>query len=562
MTTIHAVDLYAGGGGTSTGLALACKELGLEVDLTAINHWKEAVETHKANHPWANHLCMEVEQAIPRKIVKGGHLDILVASPSCVYHSRAAGGRPKNEQDRASPWHILRWLEELDVDSLLVENVPEFSGWGPLDAEGNPIKELKGTTYRAWLMAVESLGYTVEARVLNAADYGAPTSRSRIFVAARKGEATIRWPKPTHRKEGKGRRRWRPAKEIIDWSIEGKSIFTRKKPLSPNTIRRIVEGLKRFGGEELQPFIIQMEHGGSLKDMDKPLPTITTAKGGSMAVVRPEAFLLSQGSNGAPKAVSRDPVPAILTGGKHAFVQPFILSQASGGAPRPVDKPAPTITGGGAHALVDAFIIPHFGERKTQRPRTHSIDDPLPAATSHGAGSLVSATIIKYHSGRRDGGRKRAYSVEEPLKTIDTSNRLGIARSFILPVEGFHQEGGRTHNPARSVETPLGTITQRGYGGVVQPFLAEYYGNSAVQSVDEPLPTVPTKDKFALVQPVHNGFALDIKFRMLEVHELAAAMQFPKSYIFMGTKAERIKQIGNAVVVGVAYKLTRSLLEN
>ena len=523
---IHAVDLYAGGGGTSSGLALACKELGLKVDLTAINHWKQAVETHQANHPWANHLCMEVEQAVPRKVVPSGHLDILVASPSCVYHSRAAGGRPKNEQERASPWHILRWLEELDVDSLLVENVPEFSGWGPLDAKGHPIKELRGSTYNAWFSAVKSLGYTAEARVLNAADYGAPTSRQRIFVAARKGEKAVRWPRPSHKRDGKGRKKWRAAKEVIDWSIEGRSIFARKKPLSPKTIRRIIEGLKRFGGEELQPFIIQMEHGGSLRDIGDPLPTITTAKGGSMAVVKPEAFLLSQGSNGAPKAVSKDPVPAILTGGKHAFIQPFILSQASGGAPRPTDMPAPTIVGGGAHALVsadiieeDAFLVPNFGERRTQRPRTHSVDDPLPAPTSHGAGAL--------------------------------------ARPFLLPVRGFF---GR--NTPKSVEAPLGTITQRGYGSVVQPFIAEYYGNSDVQSVEEPLPTVPTKDKFALVQPIHNGYVLDIKFRMLEVHELAAAMQFPKGYIFTGNKAERIKQIGNAVVVGVAYKLTRSLLGN
>lgn len=447
--TADVVDLYAGGGGTSTGVALACKKLGLDVNLTAINHWPEAVETHKANHPWAKHLCMEVEQAIPREVVPGGRLDLLVASPSCVYHSRAAGGRPKKEQERASPWHILRWLEELDVDSLLVENVPEFSGWGALDGEGRPIKELRGTTYRAWFSAIESLGYTAEARVLNAADYGAPTSRSRIFIAARKGRGvTIRWPKPTHSQDGKGKRKWRAAKSIIDWSLEGNSIFGRKKDLSPNTIRRIIEGLKRFGGEGLQPFIIQMEHGGS-----------------------------------------------------------------------PVD---------------------------------------------------------------------------EPLKTIDTSNRMGLARPFLLPVRGYFGK-----NTPKSVEAPLGTITQRGYGGVVKPCiirltdaaqvrgssrsieeepvpslatnnhvalaegcLVQYNGNSKAQSVNDPVPTIPTKERFALVRPVVDGQMLDIKFRMLQDYELAAAMQFPKGYVFVGTKTQRIKQIGNAVVVGMAYKLARGLLEN
>ena len=596
MTKIHAVDLYAGAGGTSTGLALTCKELGVDVELSAINHWKEAVETHQANHPWAKHYWMDVEAAVPREIVPGGHLDILVASPSCVYHSRAAGGRPKKEQERASPWHILRWLDELEVDSLLVENVPEFSSWGPLDADGHPIKGLKGSTYGSWVSAIESYGYTVEARVLNAADYGAPTSRSRIFIAARKGETKIRWPEPTHSQKGKGRKKWRPAKDIIDWTLEGKSIFGRKKPLSPNTIRRIVEGLKRFGGQELQPFIIQMEHGGSIKDIGDPLPTITTAKGGSMALVKPEPFVLSQASGGAPRPV-RKPLPTIPGRGAHALVQPFILSQGSNGAPKSTDDdPVPAILTGGKHALIEPFIVPNFGERKTQRPRVHRVSKPLPSVTSHGAGGLVDAVIVEYHAGK--GVEKRVASIKEPLKTVDTSNRFGIARPFILPVEGYFQDDGRTHNPPRDIDLPLGTITQRGYGGVVEPFIVrlngtdesqvknssrsieepvpalatnqhiglaepyvlQYNGNSHAQPVTEPLPTIPTRDRFGLVQPVVNGRMLDIRFRMLQPHELAAAMTFPKGYKFTGTKTEVVKQIGNAVVVELAHVLTRSLL--
>ena len=132
MTTeILAVDLFAGAGGTSTGLVMACKEAGKTVKLTAINHWPVAISTHEKNHPWASHICATVESVDPREVVPNGHVDILVASPECTHFSCAAGGRPKLDQKRASAWQILRWLELLRIDSLLVENVPEFQSWGP-----------------------------------------------------------------------------------------------------------------------------------------------------------------------------------------------------------------------------------------------------------------------------------------------------------------------------------------------------------------------------------------------------------------------------------------------
>jgi DNA (cytosine-5)-methyltransferase 1 len=591
---IYATDLFCGAGGTSTGLAQACRNLGRGVELVAINHWREAVETHTVNHPWAKHLCMNVEAVDPRTAVPGGHLHILVASPECTHFSRAAGGRPKNDQRRSSAWQTLRWIELVDVDSMLIENVPEFRNWGPLDEQGIPVKGRQGEIYQSFISSLRAFGYNVDAKVLNAADYGAPTSRSRLFIQARKGSKAVNWPTPTHSKRGRGAKRWRAAKEIIDWGLHGESIFTRKKPLSPRTYARIIEGLKRFGGPELRPFIVMMEHQGGVRDVEEPLPTITTAKGGAMALVEPvgQPFILSQGSNGAPKGVDDDPVPAIMTGGKHALVETgFILSQASGGAPRSVDDPMPTIPGKGAHAL----IVPMFGERKGQKLRVKSVEETLDSVTSHGAGALAEATIIEYHAGKNRPNR--VDSVDAPLKTIDTSNRYGIAMPFILPVEGYFQDG-RSHNPPRSVEEPLGTITQRGYGGVVEPFLVQlqgtdkahisvsaksvedplpsqqtsnhsgivepfltqYNGTSGPQSVDKPLPTISTHDRFGLVQPMINGRVLDIRFRMLQPSELAAAMGFPKEYQWKGTKTDAVKMIGNAVSVDIARALCTSLL--
>ncbi len=487
--TVYAVDLFAGAGGTSTGICEAVKELRRPLDLVAINHWPTAIESHSANHPEAKHICANVESLNPREVVAKGYLDILVASPECTHFSRAAGGRPKQDQKRSSAWQVLRWLELLNVDSVLVENVIEFRDWGALNSRGFPIKSKKGEIYQAWLSSIRSFGYTVEAKVLNAADFGAPTSRSRLFIAAKKGNGSIRWPEPTHSRTGSRREKWRAAREIIDWSIKGESIFTRKRPLSRRTIGRIVEGLRRFGGRELQPFIVLMEHGGGVKSIGDPLPTITTAKGGAMGLAQ---FVLSQASGGAPRLTDQ-PLPTIPAKGAHALVEPFILGQCSNYAPRSVDEPVPSILTAGKHALVEPFI--------------------------------------EYHGGQKEN---------EP---------------FLLPVRGYFGQ-----NTPKSVDEPLGTITQRGYGSLVDACIVQYNGRSGAQSVNEPLPTISTHDRFGLVQPEVDGRCLDIRFRMLQPHELAAAMGFPRRYKLCGTKTDVIRQIGNAVVVHVAKALCKSLL--
>lgn len=441
--TLTAVDLFAGAGGTSTGLAMACREIGKTVRLTAINHWPVAISTHEKNHPWATHICATVESVDPREVIPGGHLDILVASPECTHFSCAAGGRPKLDQKRASAWQILRWLEFIRVDSLLVENVPEFRSWGPLNAKGQQIDKLQGETFRAWASAVRSLGYNLDYRVLNAADYGDATSRRRLFIIARKGRRPVTWPEPLYgRVARQGRKKWRAARDIIDWTIEGQSIFSRSKPLSPRTMKRIIAGLRKFSGPELRPFLILMENGGGVRSIDDPLPTITTARGGSMGVA-----------------------------------EPFLLSQGSGGAPRSTDFPVPTIPAGGAHALVEPFIVEMRGTSDVS-----CIDEPVPAVTG-----------------------------------------------------GCHEY-------------------------LAEPCLVEYYGNGGASDINDPVPTVTTKDRFGLVQPVIDGRALDIRFRMLRPHELAAAMGFPHTYDFTGSKTDQVRQIGNAVAVNIAKALCLSLL--
>lgn len=406
---------------------------------------------------------------------------------NCTHHSVARGGKPVNDQLRSSAWLVLRWLESLRVDNMLIENVREFRDWGPVGASGKPLKSRKGETYQAWINAIRSFGYTVEDRVLNAADYGDPTTRQRLFVLARKGKRPIRWPDPTHGEPGNlyGLQPYRTAREIIDWTIKGESIFERKRPLAPATLARIAAGLKKYGGANAKPFLVILYGTNDARDVDRPMPTITGG-GNHTGLCEPFMVTITHEGNDGNRAHSIDrPVPTITGAhrGEMALIEPFLLGQQSCSAPRDVDQPVPTIATAGAISLVEPFLVPFFGENKGQKPRNHSINEPLPTVTSHGAGALV------------------------------------------------------------------------------EPFLIKYYGaGEGVSSTDDPVPTITTKDRFGLVE-VSGKYQIDIRFRMLQPHELAAAMSF-ENYTFTGTKTQQTKQIGNAVPVRLAQALCTSLMRN
>ena len=522
---LYATDLFAGAGGTSTGLVMAAREASRDVNLVAINHDKKALATHEANHPWAKHILTEVQSVKPSEAVPEGRLDVLVASPECIYHSRALGGKPKNDQSRSSAWYLERWVKELEVNSLLVENVPEFVNWGPLDENDMPIREKKGTTFRFWLYTLRRHGYNIDYRVLNSADYGDATSRKRLFVIGRKDDRPIVWPIPTHTMDGADNTaKWRGAREIIDWSVKGQSIFDRKRPLSQNTIRRIMAGLEKFSGPEMKPFIVLLEHSlldpkNRVRDVDLPLPVVTGARGGGIALAEP--FLLPVEGyyrKNQPKDVD-EPLGTITQRGYGAIVSPFILSQASCGSPRSVDDPMPTIPTGGAHALVESFIS-SFIYQANKGSKGFGLDEPLPTVTTNNKLGKIDAFVTSYHGGNPN----RNTNVAEPLPTLGTSNTFAL----------------------------------------VSPYLIEYYGHGEASDVEQPVPTVTTKDRFALVQPeiVIDGvtYKLEIYYRMLAPRELASAMGFPGDYVFVGNRTQTVKQIGNAVAVNTAKALISSLI--
>jgi DNA (cytosine-5)-methyltransferase 1 len=531
---ITAADLFCGAGGTSTGLREACLAAGITLNLIAVNHWDVAISTHSVNHPEAEHYCTNLDSVDPRKLIPSGKLDLLVASPECTHHSIARGGKPINDQSRASAWRIVEWASQIRIETILIENVKEFRTWGPLGTNNQPLKRRKGETYFAFLNALRALGYTVEDRILNAADYGDPTSRERLFVQAKLGRKPVQWPEPTHgpkpaaqRNGGHSlfeyaptkRKPHRTAREIIDWSIPGENIFTRKRPLAPNTINRIFKGLEKFSG---LPFIVPN-------------------------------FGEREGQQPRTHAIDR-PLPAVTGHGAGALIQPYLVKFFGGHDSQSIDEPLPTVCANYEHyGLAQPFIVTLRNNQNAQ-----SIDEPVPTLCASGTHHALCQPFIVGAGGPSYAGKPR--SVDKPFNTVLANDHSALVQPFIIPVN--HGKGERTHN----LDKPMPTVTSVDAWALIQSYLVKYNGTGQAMPVDEPLDTVTAKDRFGLVEPslnkVDGYFLLDIHFRMLQPHELAAAMSFPKSYVFTGNREQKVKQIGNAVPVRLARALCSTILKD
>lgn len=538
-------DLLCGAGGSSTGAARALADLGLEMELVCVNHWGVAIDTHKRNHPEARHYIEDIAACRPHLLVPEGYLDLLMASPTCTHHSNARGGKPTSDQQRSDPWHIITWLTELRVKRIIIENVWEFLSWGPVDPRtGKPIKSRKGEYFRAWVDTIRRLGFEPEWRKLNAADYGDATTRQRFILMARSDGRSVSWPVPTHRKRDAGSglelfptvQPWRPAREIIDWSIKGKSIFGRKKDLAPKTLTRIYAGAVKHKWPD--PFLVVLRNHMAAQGLDVPLPTIA-ANGQHIGLAQP--VIVNMKRSTAP-ASPEAPLPTQTSAASHlAVAEAIVLSQHNSGVPRSADEPLPTITTGGAAAadhpgcarpmLVEGFVL---SQGAGGVPR--SITDPIPTAPTHGAHALVVPVT-------QSNGGAGARDVEtDPLATLTTAK--GGEFAVVMPVT-HHGSDDRTRDP--NVE-PLPTVTGANRGELA--FITAQHGERAgqaprVHDLSDPTPTIAASGHVDLVEPAE-GY--DILFRMLEPHELAAAMGFD-DYEFAGTKTQKVKQIGNAVSV-------------
>jgi len=643
-------DLLCGAGGSSTGAKRAIEKMGLQMELVCLNHWPVAIDTHQRNHREARHYVQDIATVRPHLIVPEGYLDLLMASPTCTHHSTARGGKPTSDQQRSDPWHIITWLTELRVKRIIIENVWEFISWGPVDHRtGKPVKSRKGEYFHAWIETIKRLGFEPEWRKLNAADYGGATTRQRFILMARSDNRKVTWPMPTHRKRDEvngdlfsGAKPWRPASEIIDWSIKGKSIFRRKKPLAPKTLARIYAGatkhnwpqhfivllkqeierslafyiqwtvaarnappskkakqkrralardliarLRQFriapdefarGGKSAEPMVVTLRRNANGAPTSQPVPTIA-AHGNHIGLAQP-VIVNMKGKSTASS--TKDPLPTQTAHAPHLFAaEPIILSQHSSGAPRSAKDPLPTIMTGGAGvderpgcARPMLITVAHGNDKREKDPnsrRAHSIEDPLGAV--HGESSSY-AVVEPFVLSQASGGAARPTS--EPIPTAPT----GGAHALISPYYG--SGSGET---CVSTDVPLPTPTTKARFGIIVPVTQSNGGATARDIKKDPLPTMTTAKggEFAVVLPVtHAGghervlnpdidglptitganrgeIAIaeatpeyDILFRMLEPHELAAAMGFhtkESRYEFAGTKTQQVKQIGNAVSV-------------
>lgn len=320
MKNINVIDMFCGGGGESTGIFEAAKQYDFNINMSAINHWERAIETHSANYPSAEHRCENVQHIEPNTLKASKNTDLLWASPGCQHFSTARGAKPRSESMRSPAWEVLRFAEELRPKRIIIENVPEFRTWGPLDENGKIIKECKGNTFNAFISGLKSLNYIVDYQVLCAADYGAATSRRRLFIQAVRKDCAkkIIWPEKTNINGGDFiLPSWHTASEIIDWSIPCQLISERKKPLATATMKRIEYGIREFWGEEAVPFIARLYGNSTAESISKPLSTICTKQ--EHCLVKP--MLVQYYGNGHAVPLS-DPIPTLTTKDRYALVNP------------------------------------------------------------------------------------------------------------------------------------------------------------------------------------------------------------------------------------------------
>lgn len=409
------VDNFAGGGGASEGIRIAT---GREPDF-AINHDPEAIAMHARNHPSTTHVCGDVFDVRPRELVAGRPVGLAWFSPDCTFHSKARGGKPFRDPKEARgrrglAWVVVRWAREVKPRVILLENVEEFKDWGPLGDDGRPCTERRGLTFRRWVGSLRSAGYAVEWRELRACDFGAPTTRKRLFVIARCDGAPIVWPEPTH---GPGRRPFRTAAECIEWTMPCPSIFARHRPLADKTMARIARGVRRFVLESGRPFIVPTAHGGDLRvaGIDGPIRTICASRRGDHALVAPTLIHTGNGERQeqAPRVYDIEtPLGTIVaTGQKHALVSGFLAKHNGGheATGSSLSEPMHTLTTKDNKGLA----VAHLAHHQQREART----------------AEVRAFLMKYY------GTAIGQDAQPPLGTVTTRDRFGV-----VIVDGVHHE--------------------------------------------------------------------------------------------------------------------------
>lgn len=591
------VDFFCGGGGAGTGL-----EMGLGRPVTvAKNHSPAAISMHTANHPAARHFTTDVFEGDPDEECQGRAVGWFHMSPDCTHHSQAAGGQPRKREIRNLSWIGLKWAGMKKPRVISLENVKQILQWGPLTAKRDkasgrvmkldgtvaapgervpvqqqflvPDPNRRGITWRRFVQLLEGMGYQVEWRIIKACDFGAPTSRERLFMIARCDGQPIVWPEPTHAKNpGKGQQKWRTAADCIDWSVPSKSIFGRKKALADATLRRVVKGMKKFVLDNPQPFIVPIANwsGELAQSANEPLRTVTSwPRGGSFAVASPTLVQTGYGERTGqqPRVPGLDqPLGTVVAGGvKHALSSAVILPATHQGAVRVNDpgEPLPTVTAANRGELMMASPVMIGAGGPVYAGKPAPADQPMGTLMTQNHRALVTAFIEQANGGFNTTPAKGA---DEPLTTVtNTGSQQRLVTASLATL--------RRNCVGRAVDDPVPTMTagaehhalveyklspEHEEGALrVAALLISYYGTENISACDSPAPTVTTKDRLGLVTVFVKGtpyVIVDICLRMLQPHELYRAQGFPASYIIDKgadgkpfTKTEQVHMCGNSV---------------
>ena len=518
------IDLFCGAGGTSTGVEKAtfhgdkCAKV-----IACVNHDANAIASHAANHPDALHFTEDIRTLELSPLVAHTerlrllHHDaylVLWASLECTNFSKAKGGMPRDADSRTLAEHLFRYIEALRPDYIQIENVEEFMSWGDMDENGHPISKDKGKSYVRWVNKVCKYGYYFDWRILNAADYGAYTSRKRFFGQFALHGLPNAFPKATHAKcsakyehslfPADNMQPWKPVREVLDLNDEGESIFTRKKPLVEKTLERIYAGLIKFVAGGKEAFIVKYNsvNGKTGKyvppSIDEPCPTVACQNRLGMAKVQ---FLSKQ--------FSGDPM----------------------GKNQSIEQPAGTITTKDHHAL-----ITYYGNGNN-----HSMDEPAPTVTTKDRLAMVTSRFIA--SEYSAGGQLS--SVDAPCPAVLTKPKQKVVSCQYLMNPQFASPGG-------SIDNPCFTLIAR--MDKMPPYLITTEEGLGIEVYDTDSPMTRRIKEFMALYCI-----ADIRMRMLRIKELKRIMGFPSDYTLIGTQAEQKKFIGNAVEVNMARVLCEAL---
>ena len=554
------IDLFCGAGGTSTGVeqAIIGGEKCAKV-IACVNHDPNAIKSHAANHPHTLHFTEDIrtldltqlKEHTKRQREKYPDAQLVLwASLECTNFSRAKGGQPRDADSRTLADHLPRYVEALDPSYIYIENVEEFMSWGDLDENGKPISRDEGRLYLRWVKNMCNYGYDFSHKMLNAADFGARTSRTRFFGIFAKHGLPIVFPEPTHCKGGRQDmfgtlKPWNAVRDVLDLQDEGKSIFERKKPLTERTLERILAGLIKFVAGGKDAFLVKWNSWSKsgkyiAPDIDSPCPVVSTQNRLGIAKVQ----FLSKQFSGDPsgKNISIDePSGAITCKDHHALVGAEFLDVHYGnGYASGIDAPAPTLTCKDRLSLVTSqFLDAYYG-----KGHEHSVDQPAPVLRTVGHLALVSSQFMDMQYGNGTPA-----DINEPSPTV-----TAVPKMRLVSVEsGQFLFNPQYQSSCSDLNKPCFTLIARMDKN--PPYLISAdKGEPAIIIYEDDSPAMRKIKEFMACYNI-----VDIKMRMLNIPELKRIMGFGTDYTLVGTQTEQKKYIGNAVEVNMSTALCEAL---